>query len=561
MTNKAVARLLSDVAALIELTGGNAFRARALSNASRQLQRLDRPIPDALADGSLQAMRGFGKGLITQIEEILDTGTLRTYDQLLGAIPPGLMDMLRVKGLGTKKVRQLWTQLGITSLDELQHAAQTGRIAELAGFGAKMQDKIQVGVQLLKQYRSQRRYAEAFALVEQITPRLQELEGVIDVLPTGEFRRKLEVVDALDVLLVTADLSATEAALATTFAAQSDGGLHVVDIDAGFTLRAELTAPDQAGTRLFVTTGPEAHVAELQDAAGPLPHVANEAALYDAAGWPHVLPELRDTAGAAQLLRQAPIELITNGDLRGTLHNHSTYSDGAHSLKEMADAARAMGYEYFGICDHSRSLTVANGLSVERVAEQQQEIAALNERYASDGGPPFRIFSGIESDILADGSLDYPDEVLASFDFVVASVHSRFNMTAEQATARLITAIENPYTSILGHPTGRLLLSREGYPIDHARIIEACAANDVALELNANPYRLDLDWRWIRHATSAGCLIAINPDAHSIEQLKLIRWGVEVARKGWLTAAQCLNAKTASAFADWLRARSKSATV
>ncbi|MEM1095112.1 MAG: PHP domain-containing protein [Bacteroidota bacterium] len=555
MTNKAVARLLSDTAALIELTGGNAFRARALSNAARQLQRLDGPVQDALADGSLQAMRGFGKGLVAQIEEILESGTLQTYDRLMGAIPAGLMDMLRVKGLGTKKVRQLWTQLGITSLDELQHAAQTGQIAELAGFGAKMQDKIQAGVQLLKQYRSQRRYAETVALYDHLAPQLQLLEGVVDVLPTGPFRRKLEVVDALDILLVTTDAQATAEAISTAFSVQYKEEWYLSDIDSGFSLRLTLASPEHAGTRWFVTTGPEAHVAELQEAAGPLPHAADETALYNAAGWPHVLPELRDTGEAAQLLRQAPIELITNADLRGTLHNHSTYSDGAHSLTEMADAARAMGYEYFGICDHSRSLTVANGLSIERVAEQQEEIAALNKKYTSDGGSPFRIFSGIESDILPDGSLDYPDEVLASFDFVVASIHSRFNMSLEEATARLITAIENPYTSILGHPTGRLLLGREGYPVDHQRIIDACAANHVALELNANPYRLDIDWRWIRRATDAGCLIAINPDAHSIDQLKLIRWGVETARKGWLPADQCLNAKSAAEFAAWLRIR------
>ncbi|GAB5521796.1 MAG: helix-hairpin-helix domain-containing protein [Rhodothermales bacterium] len=557
MTNKAVARLLSDTAALIELTGGNAFRARTLSNASRQLQRLETPVQEALADGSLKAMRGFGKGIIAQIEEILVTQTLGLYDQLLGAIPAGLMDMLRVKGLGTKKVRQLWTQLGLTSLDELERAAKTGQIAELAGFGDKMQEKIIAGVQLLKRYRAQRRYAEAVALYEALAPRLLSLASVDTVHPTGSFRRKMDVVNALDVLLITQDKAQTAEALMNLLNPQpTDDGRHVADIDEGFQLRVALALPAEAGTQWFMTTGPEFHVHELQEIVATLPTEADETAIYAAAGWPVVLPELRDTPQATALLPPDGLHLITTADLQGTLHNHSTYSDGAHSLAEMADAARAMGYAYFGICDHSRSLTVANGLSIERVYAQQDEIARLNAAYATDGGPAFQIFSGIESDILADGSLDYPDDVLATFDFVVASIHSRFNMSEAEATDRLITAIENPYTTILGHPTGRLLLSREGYPIDHARIIEACAANCVAVELNANPYRLDLDWRWIRQATEAGCLISINPDAHSIEQLELIRWGVEVARKGWLVSSQCLNAKSAHAFAAWLAGRS-----
>ena len=248
-------------------------------------------------------------------------------------------------------------------------------------------------------------------------------------------------------------------------------------------------------------------------------------------------------------------QLITVGDLRGTLHNHSTYSDGAHTLRQMAEAARAMGLEYFGVCDHSRSLQIANGLSIERLREQAEEVRALNAAFAADGGPPFRIFHGSECDILRDGSLDYPDDVLAELDFVVASIHSHFNMTEDEATERLIRAAEHPHVAILGHLTGRLLLSREGYPVDHSRVIAACAAHGVAIEVNANPYRLDIDWRYVREATAQGVPIAINPDAHAIDGLEDVQWGVAVARKGWLTPAQCLNAKSADDFAAWLSAR------
>lgn len=242
---------------------------------------------------------------------------------------------------------------------------------------------------------------------------------------------------------------------------------------------------------------------------------------------------------------------MTTGELRGSLHNHSTYSDGAHSLRDMAETARDMGLSYFGICDHSQSLQVADGMTPDEVKEQQAEIRTLNEEFATRDRP-FRIFSGIESDILKDGSLDYEEDVLESFDFVVASVHTGFNMTEAEATERVVQAVENPHTRILGHPTGRLLLVREGYPLDHERVIDACAEHDVAIEVNANPYRLDLDWRYIRQATEAGVLISINPDAHATGELEYVRWGVAVARKGWLTAANCLNAKSLTEFTEWI---------
>jgi DNA polymerase (family 10) len=244
--------------------------------------------------------------------------------------------------------------------------------------------------------------------------------------------------------------------------------------------------------------------------------------------------------------------LLSTKDLDGCLHNHSTYSDGAASLPEMARAARERGFSYFGICDHSQSLRIADGLSPDEVRTQHAEVDRLNDELAGTNADPFRIFHGIESDILGDGSLDYDAEILDLFDFVVASVHTGFSMTEDEATDRLVRAIERPYTRILGHPTGRLLLRREGYPIDHERVIAACAEHDVALELNANPHRLDLDWRWVRAATEAGVLISINPDAHAVREIDYVKWGVAVGRKGWLTADQCLNAKSLEDFSRWL---------
>jgi len=321
----------------------------------------------------------------------------------------------------------------------------------------------------------------------------------------------------------------------------------------GIPLRVHTTSPDRFGTAWWRTTGTIDHCSAVEDLHGPPAEVADEESLYEAAGLLYVDPALRENRGEVEAAADGGLpSLLTVDDLEGCLHNHSTYSDGAHSLSEMAEATRAHGFSYFGICDHSQSLRIADGLSPEEVREQRAEVERLNQAFADDEDGSFRVFHGIESDIRKDGSLDYETDVLAEFDFVVASVHTGFSMTEAEATDRLIRATQNPYTRILGHPTGRLLLRREGYPINHERVIEACAEHGVALELNANPYRLDLDWRWVHRATEQGVLISINPDAHATREIDYVRWGVAVGRKGWLTREQCLNAKSLDAFTAWL---------
>lgn len=555
MTNKDISRVLKETAALIDLTDGNAFKARAFANAARTLERMPKPATDFVQAGALTNIRGIGKSLAADIEALVETGSFEQYDALIGGIPPGILDMLKVKGLGAKKVRQLWKTLDITSLEELEAAAAHGRLAEVKGFGEKMQAKILTNVSLLKQYRTQRRYAVAHELAEPIVAALQSLDVVSNVSFTGAMRRKQEVVDQVEVIVGTSDPAAVRDALALT-PSTTDAEVWEGALADGFSLGIRFVAPNAYGRLLFETTGADAFLEAFPFDLRSLGTVATESEVFTAAGLPWIAPELREDGEAVRVAQanQLP-DLITYEDLKGNLHNHSTYSDGAHSLKQMADATRALGQSYLGICDHSRSLVVANGMPIERVKQQQAEIARLNAAYAADEGATFKIFSGIESDILADGSLDYPEEVLASFDLIVASIHSRFNMSEAEATERLITAIANPYTTILGHPTGRLLLAREGYPIDHKAVIDACAAYRVAIELNANPYRLDLDWRWIRYATAQGVYIAINPDAHAMHQLAYMKWGVEVARKGWLTADQCLNALSIEAFEAWLHER------
>ncbi len=557
MTNKQVAGYLKQTASLIELTGGNPFRGRAFDRAARTLERLETPVADLLAEGTLTDVPGIGGGLAGQIRDLLESGTFDLLDELLSAVPPGLLDALRVKGLGAKKVRRLWKELGVTTLDELEEAAAVGRLAGLDGFGEKSQENVLANVRLLRAYQRRRRYADAFLRAEPLLETIRALPAVARAEAAGDLRRKLETLGEVDLVVAAEDLQAARTALQGALDL-ADGAADRLDgaLPDGLPLRLFLATPARFGTALWRRTGSDAHRAAFEAAYGAPADYADEAQVYESAGLPFIEPELREGDGELEAAAEGTLPaLLTLADLRGSLHNHSTYSDGAHSLRQMAECARSMGLAYFGICDHSRSLQVAGGLSVERVRQQQQEIQRLNRAFADDGSPPFRIFSGIESDILADGALDYPDDVLASFDFVVASIHTRFNMSRAQATERVLRAVANPYTAILGHPTGRLLLAREGYPLDHEAVIAACAEHGVALELNAHPYRLDLDWRWIRKATGQGVLISINPDAHALDQLAYVRWGVAVARKGWLTAAQCLNAKPLDAFTEWLGRR------
>ncbi|MFP4227863.1 MAG: helix-hairpin-helix domain-containing protein [Salinivenus sp.] len=554
MTNSDVAAVLEETADLIELTEGNPYRARAFRRAARTLQDLDEPVASHLEADTLTDVDGVGNAMARHVADVVESGTFPLHDELLNAVPPGLLDLLRVNGLGTKRTRRLWDELDITSLDDLEAAADTGRIASLDGFGAKTQQNILDNVRRLRTYESKWRYAEAWSVVRPLLRSLRQHDSVARAEPTGPLRRALEVVERVDLLVATEHPEAVASWLQESLpssAERIEDGLDAT-LEEGLPLRVLFASPRRFGTAWWKTTGAPAHCEALEQDSGPLDAYATEQALYEATGRVLIPPELREGRGELDAAAAGALpDLITTDDLVGSLHNHSTYSDGADSLRDMAAAARDKGYSYLGICDHSQSLQIANGLSPSEVRRQQEEIKQLNAEYA-EKDLDFRIFSGIESDILRDGSLDYDEEILSTFDFIVASVHTGFSMTETEATDRILQAVRNPYTRILGHPTGRLLLSREGYPLDHARIIEECAKEDVAIELNANPYRLDLDWRWVRRATDHGVLISINPDAHATDELDYVRWGVAAARKGWLTADQCLNAKSRAEFSEWL---------
>jgi DNA polymerase (family 10) len=553
MTNKAVARHLRLAADLIELTGGNTFRARAYTSAGRRIEQMPEAVEAFPGVDALMEAADLGKGIAAEVAELLETGRLPAVTEILQTLPPGLLDVLRVKGLGPKKVRTLWQALGVTSLDELEAAAVAGRIAALPGFGKKTQQNVLDQIERLQSYAGRAHYAQVADEVEALLRAVRAADGLGRADVAGAFRRQLEVVDGV-VLVAEGEPEALRTALRSLGVSveETEGGSLRGPLPFGLPLVVHPASSEDYGRVLWEATGSEAHVEAFVERFGRPGEAGSEDTVYAAAGLAVVPPALREGTGELEAAAGGALpRLLTVADFRGTLHNHTNASDGSATLREMAEAARALGLEYIAICDHSQSLKIANGLSVERLMAQVEEIERLNAAYERDG-VAFRVFSGTECDVLRDGDLDFPDDVLEKLDFVVASIHSLFKLGIEEQTARLARAAENPHVDVLGHPTGRLLLRRDGYLIDHEAVIEACARTGTALELNANPWRLDLDWRWLRRATAAGVPIAINPDAHSTGELENVRWGVAVAQKGWLTPEQCLNTRSAEALRDWL---------
>ncbi|NGM65344.1 DNA polymerase/3'-5' exonuclease PolX [Sphingobacterium sp. SGR-19] len=540
MENKAIAKIFKLYSQLMELFNENPFRTKAMASASFKIDKLPFPAAGATID-QLSTQPGIGKSTGERIMLILESGSFPELDNLIAQTPPGVMAMLTIKGLGPKKVRSIWKDLGIESIGELLYACNENRLMEAKGFGLKTQEEIRKSIEFSNANQGLFLYAKvekiATVLLGNLVSRFPEKQHIF----TGEIRRKCEIIASVDILTtcsISEIRSFLEDTLVYTAEEYQDAAVQLTD-ELGVRYRIQSTSEERFAIDLLLTTGSETHIKELQTIQANLPTFSSEEAIYEVLGLSYIEPELREGSGEVNWAENGELpKLITYADLKGTLHNHSTYSDGVHSLEQMAMYCKdELGLSYLGICDHSKTAVYASGLSIERVKEQWIEIDRLNDKLA-----PFRIFRGIESDILSDGSLDYPDDILAKFDFVVASIHSNLRMDKEKATQRLITAIENPYTTILGHPTGRLLLSRPGYPIDYKKVIDACKANRVVIEINANPLRLDLDWRWQRYALEKGVLLSINPDAHRTEGLTDMQYGVYVARKGGLSPERCLNA-------------------
>ena len=565
MDNRALTRAFKLAAQLMELHDENPFKVRAMEGTANALDALSFPVAEVERSG-LPDRTGLSKTAAAKVAELLDTGTFAELKHLLEITPPGVVELLNVKGIGPKKIRALWRELGIESAEQLREAAEEGRVAQLKGFGQKTQEGILESLEFAAGSKGKLLYPQAETLADDLVRHLREALGTEQVAVAGEVRRRLETVEAVALVAAT-DRPAAAHALLNTFdglvADPRRSGPYAWRGNAaasGVAVEVLLVAPAAFTTELFLNSAASAHLDEvLPGGAQPATlrqwarreQFQQEKALYERAGLQYLVPELREGLGEIALAAENKLpRLLEDADLRGALHNHSTYSDGNHSLREMATWLRDHNYEYLGICDHSQAAHYANGLNAERVRQQHQEIEKLNAELA-----PFRIFKGIESDILSGGELDYPADVLASFDFIVASVHSNLKMDQRKATDRLLRAIENPYCTMLGHPTGRLLLRRQGYPIDYKAVIDACARHQVIIEINANPWRLDLDWRWVRYALDQGVQLSINPDAHHTDGYADMRYGVLMGRKGLLTKGMTFNAKSGAEVAAYFDAR------
>lgn len=535
----------------MDIHGENSFKTRTYSIAAYNVDQLDTALSTMPRD-SITSLKGMQGSVGQKVLELLETGQLSALNELLANTPAGVVEMLEIKGLGPKKIHTIWKEMEIESLGELLYACHENRLTRFKGFGAKTQQNIQEAIEYYLQNQGHFLYSEMEQLFPQIEGYLKKLFGAEKVAVTGRYRRQETTLDEL-VFEIQEPLAAIKPKFQTAQPPETleeSADMIVYKLKNGLKLRL-LAGTDPLPLRLLRSTGSEEFVQAMLESNPSIQPLAggDDRVIFDALGLSWLPPCVREYPEAMRVARGEPMpRLIQPEDIRGIIHNHSTWSDGVHSIEEMATACRNKGWEYLVISDHSRSATYARGLSEERIREQHKEIDALNEKLA-----PFRIFKSIECDILPDGSMDYADDVLASFDLVIASVHSGLSMTEDKAMNRLLKAIHNPYVRILGHPTGRLLLSRRGYPVNHEKLIDACAETGVVLEINAHPRRLDLDWRWIARAREKNVLLSIDPDAHSIEGMDDIRYGVLAAQKGWLTKEGNLSSFDLAAFESFCK--------
>lgn len=572
MDKNKVADILDEIGTLLELKGENPFKTRAYGNAARTLRGLTEDLHELVVENRLREVKGIGEALAEKITELVTTGRLQYYENLRATFPAGLMDMLRIPGFGPKKAKRLFEELGIGSIDDLEKACKADRLSRLEGFGAKSQQKILEGIQQIRQFSGRHLFHVAAHAAIPLFEAVKKHPKIIRAELAGSLRRHKETIKDIDIVASCKD-SDREAIF--EFFIKQPGVQSVIAkgetkssvlLENGIPADLRLLKDVQFPYLLHHFTGSAEHNIAVRGYAQKLGIKVSEhglfrgeklipckteADIFAALGMQYVPPELREDMGEIEAaLKNAVPDLIEKKDLRGVLHCHSTHSDGSNTIREMAEACKELGFEYLGISDHSMSVYYANGLQPARVKAQHKEIDKLNAELKG-----FHIFKGTECDILPDGRLDYPEEVLASFDFVVASIHSSMNMTEEKATQRLIKAMQHPAVRILGHPTGRLLLGRDGYPINHRKVIDAAAELGVCIEINASPYRFDLDWRHCKYARDKGVPISINPDAHNRDGIADIFFGVGIARKGWLRKKDVLNTKNTKDLAKWFSAK------
>ncbi len=567
MNKEQVSNVLSEIAVLLELKGENPFKSRAYVNAARTLEMLNEPLERVIADNRLGEIKGIGEALQKKILELVATGRLGYYEELKASIPPGVVAMLEIPGLGPKKIKALYDELGIATIDQLEQACTEGKVASLKGFGEKTQANIRDGIGRRRSYASRHLLYDVLPVAEALLDSLRAHPAVTRCGTAGSLRRFREVIGDIDLLA-----SSRQPARVIDDFARGPGILNVlakgetkasVLLQGGVQCDLRVVGDPEFASALMYFTGSKEHnivmrqraierglrlneyglfrsQVETRDPALRLP-CDTEEQLFQALGLGYVPPEMREDIGEIALAERGPLpRLLEWTDLKGSLHNHSTWSDGRQSPAELADSMSELGLAYWAVTDHSKSSVQANGLSAARLREQIKEIRALNARFESEGNP-FRLFVGTEVDILKDGTLDFPDDLLAELDIVIASVHQSFQLPEAEMTRRLVAAAENPWVHIIGHLTGRLLLDREPYAVDQGAVIDACAETGTWIELNASPSRLDMDWRLWPRAKAKGVKCVINCDAHRLEHAGFLRLGAGVARKAGLTREDVIN--------------------
>jgi len=551
--NYQIADHFSLLSKLMDIHGENSFKSKSYSIAAFNIEKLATQLSE-MSKENIASIKGIGEAIGLKIVGILQTGKLALLEDYIQKTPPGILEMLQIKGLGPKKIATIWKEMEIESIGELLYACNENRLSRFKGFGEKTQLNVRDSIEFFLKNQGNYLYAELGVYAKQVDQTLKKQLPAAQFELTGGFRRQMETLNSLD-WVTTADKQSLQSELEKNNFATVEFSEDLLSVKGpeNIQLNFYFAGKEHFGSRLFETSASSSFLEAWKKNYGEISATADESAIFSKQKLSVIPACLRETAGILEMAAASQLPtLIQPEDIRGIIHSHSTWSDGAHSLEDMAKAAKDRGLEYLVISDHSKVAFYANGLNEERVKAQHEEINLLNEKLK-----PFKIFKSIEADILNDGSLDYGDPFLSCFDLVIASVHSNLKMTEEKAMTRLLNAIKNPHTTILGHMTGRLLLSRAGYPVNYEKIIEACKEHGVVIEHNAHPRRLDIDWRWIEAALNAGLLISIDPDAHSIEGFDDTRYGVLSAQKGGLTKEKNLSSFSLKEFEDHLAKRKK----
>lgn len=554
MENYQVAEYFSLLGKLMEIHGENSFKAKSYAVASYNIDKLTEPLQD-LSLEKIRLLPGIGDAIGKKILEILQTGKLQILDDLLKKTPAGILEMLHIKGLGPKKISTIWKEMNIENIGELLYACHENRLLLFKGFGEKTQNNVIASIEFYQKQQGHYLYAQVVEMAEELKRLLSKIFSTGQIEITGSFKRQSETIDELEyVIPFTAKQIKTKLSGEPNFQLiEETAEVLLYQHDAGIKVRLYVSSPEQLLQTLFFTTGsPEFNKTfKKRFNSVTFDPLTDDSMIFKKLKLQYIPPSLRENADILNTAATFSIPtLIEPGDIKGIIHCHSNWSDGVESIQDLAKSAIKKGFEYIVLSDHSKAAFYANGLTEEKIKAQHQLVDELNEKLA-----PFRIFKSIESDILNDGNLDYSNSILSTFDLVIASVHSNLKMSEEKAMMRLTNAIENPYTTILGHMTGRLLLSRSGFPIDHKKIIDACAANHVVIELNAHPRRLDMRWQWLPYALEKNVLISIDPDAHSVAEFDNVRYGVLAAQKGMISKKNNLSSFSLKEFEKFLNNR------